>query len=674
MPQITLLHAPDGGSATGQDSGLPSWDLRDLYASPDSPAIDADLAGAEKNGREFAAAYQGKLAGLPGAALAVAMTEFEAIDEILGRVMSYAQLLFSADSTDASAGQFYQRMMERVTDISSLTLFFRLELNRIDDAVLEPKFADPAFAVWQPYLRDLRVYRPHQLSDELERFVHEREVTGRAAWSRLFDETVAGMRVTIEGEQLTVSAALNRLSDHDRRVRETAAHAVGAAFKEREKLFSLITNTLAKDKEIVDTWRRYPRPESERNLSNVVEDEVVDALVSAVTADFPRLSHRYYKLKAGWLGLDKLQTWDRNAPLPGDDDRRISWPEARGTVLGAYRAFDPQMGGIAGEFFEKNWIDAALREGKSGGAFAHPVVPSVHPYILMNYHGRTRDVMTLAHELGHGVHQVLAGKQGHLMSGTPLDVGRNRQRVRRDADLPRAYWTPQKDPETPASDARLQGGGHAEHGGSPDRVLTALNQKLHAARRHSELLPEEIGALWMRRADRKSWARCSNTRRIINVFWAYIPHFIHSPFYVYAYAFGDCLVNALFAEYQSGHAGICKINTVPCWTAGGTQVHRDLLAPFGLDASDPAILAPRPGYYRRLHRRIGGGTAWRIIRKVRITRRAAAPCSANSSRMARTSGAVGGIAARVAGNQRLRHQRPIKCGACRGSESHSGRA
>jgi oligoendopeptidase F len=585
MTQMTPLRAPDGGTAAGHEAGLPSWDLRDLYASPDSVAIEADLSGAESRGRAFAEAYQGKLAGLSGAELAVAMEKFEAIDETLGRVMSYAQLLFSADSSDATAGQFYQRMMERVTDISSLTLFFRLELNRIEDAVLEPKFADPAFARWRPYLRDLRVYRPHQLSDELERFVHEREVTGRSAWSRLFDETVAGMRVAIGDEQLTVSAALNKLSDHDRAAREQAAHAIGAAFKDREKLFSLITNTLAKDKEIVDNWRHYPRPESERNLSNVVEDEVVDALVSAVVADFPRLSHRYYKLKAKWLGLEKLQHWDRNAPLPGDDDKRIAWQEARRTVLGAYGNFDPALGGIVGEFFDKNWIDAALREGKSGGAFAHPVVPSVHPYILMNYHGRTRDVMTLAHELGHGVHQVLAGQQGHLMSGTPLTLAETAS-VFGEMLTFRALLDAETDPKR----RRLMLAGKVE-----DMLNTVVRQiafyrfetLLHDARRKSELLPEEIGALWMQ-VQSESLGPVFEFSPDYTIFWAYIPHFIHSPFYVYAYAFGDCLVNALFAEFQAGHAGF-QDKYREMLTAGGTKVHRDLLAPFGLDASDPAF-------------------------------------------------------------------------------------
>ncbi len=583
MTQIRPLTAPDGSQATGKSAGLPSWDLGDLYASPDSAAIEADLARTAAEGKAFAAAYEGKLAGLSGAALAEAMTRFEAIDETLGRVMSYAQLLFSADSTDPTAGQFYQRMMERVTDISALTLFFRLELNKIEDAMLEAKFSDPAFARWRPYLRDLRVYRPHQLSDELERALHEREVTGRAAWSRLFDETVAGMRVQIGEESLTVSAALNRLSDHDRAVREAAAHAIGAAFQDREKLFSLITNTLAKDKEIVDGWRKYPRPASERNLSNVVEDEVVDALVTAVVADFPRLSHRYYALKAKWLGLEKLQTWDRNAPLPGDDDRSIAWDEARNTVLGAYKRFDPELGEIGGRFFEKNWIDAALREGKSGGAFAHPVVPSVHPYILMNYHGRTRDVMTLAHELGHGVHQVLAGQQGHLMSGTPLTLAETAS-VFGEMLTFRALL----DAETDPTRKRLMLAGKVE-----DMLNTVVRQiafyrfetLLHDARRKSELLPEEIGALWMQ-VQTESLGPVFEYTPDYSIFWAYIPHFIHSPFYVYAYAFGDCLVNALFAEYQSGHPGF-EAKYKAMLTAGGTKVHRDLLAPFGLDASDP---------------------------------------------------------------------------------------
>ncbi len=580
-------YAPDGATsvAAASSQDLPTWNLADLYESPQSPAIERDLAQADQQARAFAEAHAGKLAGLSGAALARAVETFQAIDETLGRVMSYAQLLFSADSTDAAAGQFYQSMMERCTAISAHLLFFRLELNKIDDAVLEAKLADPVFARWRPFLRDLRVWRAHQLSDELERFVHDREVTGRSAWSRLFDETVAGMRVPLGGEQLTVSAALNKLSDPAREEREQAARAIGLAFGERVKLFSLITNTLAKDKEIVDTWRHLPRPGSDRNLSNVVEDEVVDALVTAVVADFPRLSHRYYALKAKWLGLAKLQHWDRNAPLPGDDDRRITWPEAETTVLGAYAKFDAQLGTIGKRFFDERWIDAALRDGKSGGAFAHPTVPSVHPYILMNFHGRTRDVMTLAHELGHGVHQVLASEQGYLLSGTPLTLAETAS-VFGEMLTFRALL----DAETDPARRRLMLAGKVE-----DMLNTVVRQiafyrfetLLHDERRLGELLPDRIGEIWMQ-VQTESLGPAFEFTPDYNVFWAYVPHFVHSPFYVYAYAFGDCLVNALYSVFQSGHADF-QAKYVELLRAGGTKLHRDLLAPFGLDASDPAF-------------------------------------------------------------------------------------
>ncbi len=579
--------APEGSIAVASpgETDLPCWDLSDLYDSPASPRIESDLEAADARGREFAASYTGRLAGLTGNELAACMETFEAIDETLGRVMSYAQLLFSADSTNPEAGKFYQGMMERCTAISAHILFFRLELNRIEDAVLEAKLADPAFARWRPYLRDLRVWREHQLSDELERFVHEREVTGRAAWSRLFDETIAGMRVPFAGEKLTVNAVLNKLSDPDRKIREVAAEAIGHAFSERGKLFSLITNTLAKDKEIIDTWRAFPRPGTERNLSNVVEDEVVDALVSAVVAEYPRLSHRYYALKAKWLGLEKLQHWDRNAPLPGDDDRKVNWSEARSTVLGAYGRFDTDLARIGGRFFDHGWIDAALRDGKAGGAFAHPTVPSVHPYILMNFHGRTRDVMTLAHELGHGVHQVLAGEQGHLMSGTPLTLAETAS-VFGEMLTFRALLDAETDPVR----RRLMLAGKVE-----DMLNTVVRQiafyrfetLLHDERRQGELVPERIGELWLQ-VQTESLGPAFEFTPDYAVFWAYVPHFIHSPFYVYAYAFGDCLVNALYDVFQSGHPGFAE-KYKAMLRAGGTKRHRELLAPFGLDASDPAF-------------------------------------------------------------------------------------
>ena len=565
--------------------GLPSWDLSDLYPGPKSVEIEADFAEAARAAKAFQARYAGQLGALDGAGLAAALAEYQRIEEIQGRLGSYAQLMFSTDGTDPALGQFYQSVSERVTVISSDLLFFTLELNRLEDAVLDAKMADPALARWAPWLRDLRVFRAHQLSDEVEKLLHEKEVTGRSAWSRLFDETVAGLRVTVGGESVTVSAALNKLSDRDRAVRADAAAGISAVFGENVRLFSLITNTLAKDKEVIDSWRRYERPTSFRNRANMVEDAVVDALSTAVTGDYARLSHRYYALKAKWLGLPKLQHWDRNAPLPEDQDGTIPWAEARDRVLSAYGGFSPELAAVGRRFFDNAWIDAGLRPGKSGGAFAHPTVPSVHPYLLVNYHGKTRDVMTLAHELGHGVHQIMAGEQGYLMSGTPLTLAETAS-VFGEMMTFRALL----DAETDPARRRIMLANKVE-----DMLNTVVRQvafyqfetRLHAERRGGELLPERIGEIWME-VQTESLGPAFEFTPDYRVYWAYVPHFIHSPFYVYAYAFGDCLVNALYSVFQAGHPGFER-KYLEMLKAGGTKRHKELLAPFGLDASDPAF-------------------------------------------------------------------------------------
>jgi oligoendopeptidase F len=565
-------------------SPLPTWDLSDLYPSPDDPAVAADILRAQDLVRSFVAAYAGKLAGLPGATIAAAIVEYERIEETLGRLSSYAQLLFAGDSTDPAIGQFYQTIREQVTAISSDLIFFTLELNRVSDAVLEAKLVDPALAHYGPWLRDLRVFRPHQMTDDLEKISHERDLTANSAWVRLFDETIAAMRIRLDDKDLTVSDALNKLSDRDRSVREVAGKAIGAAFGDNLRLFSLITNTLAKDKEIEDTWRHYPRPGSARNRGNMVEDEVVDALATAVRQSYPRLSHRYYQMKARWLGLPKLQHWDRNAPLPSDDDRHIQWAEARDQVLTAYGAFSPELASVGRRFFDQPWIDARLKPGKAGGAFAHPTVPGVHPYLLLNYHGKTRDVMTLAHELGHGVHQVVAAKQGYLMSGTPLTLAETAS-VFGEMLTFRSLL----DSATPAQ-RRIMLAAKTE-----DMLNTVVRQVafyqfetlLHDERRSGELLPERIGQLWMQ-VQTESLGPAFEFTPEYSVFWSYVPHFVHSPFYVYAYAFGDCLVNALYSVFQGGHPGF-QAKYLDMLRAGGTKRHKELLAPFGLDASDPAF-------------------------------------------------------------------------------------
>ncbi|MCS6891048.1 MAG: M3 family oligoendopeptidase [Rhodovarius sp.] len=573
--------------AAGGVGALPSWDLSDLYAGQEDPRLAQDLEQAEGAARAFHAAYAGGLAKLSGEELAAAIAEYERIEELLGRAMSYASLLFAADAQNPEHGRFYQTVQERVTAISSHLVFFTLELNLLEEGLLEERMADsPALARYRPWLRDLRVFRDHQLSDEMERLLHEKEVTGRAAWTRLFDETLATMTVPVEGKELSVSAALNLLSDRDRKLREAAARGISEAFGSRIRLFALITNTLAKDKEVMDRWRRYPRPGSFRNRANMVEDEVVDALVEAVRASYPRLSHRYYRMKAKWLGLEKLKHWDRNAPLPGDADRPIPWAEAVERVRAAYASFSPKLAELAAPFFEKPWIDAALRPGKASGAFAHPTVPSIHPYLLLNYHGKARDVMTLAHELGHGVHQRLAARQGYLMSSTPLTLAETAS-VFGEMLTFRAMLEAETDPVR----KRVLLAGKVE-----DMLNTVVRQiafyrfetLLHEERRQGELSAERIGELWLS-VQTESLGPAFDLTPDYACYWSYIPHFIHTPFYVYAYAFGDCLVNALYGVWREGSVPGFEEKYLAMLEAGGTLRHRELLAPFGLNAAEPGF-------------------------------------------------------------------------------------
>lgn len=587
MHKPERLWHPDGFSGAAGET--PLWDLSDLYRGAGDPNIEADLAAAAADSAAFKAEFAGKLGVIDGAALALAIARYEQISERLGRIGAFAQLRFSENAGDPERGKFYQTMSERVTEISTDLLFFTLEINMIHEAALQEKMNAATLARYAPWLRDLRVFLPHQLSAELEELLHEKEVTGHAAWSRLFDETCAGLHLDVLGESLTLSAGLNKLSDPKRETREAAGKAVGAAMAANEKLFALITNTLAKDKEITDQWRHYPAPASARNRANMVEDEVVDALTAAVTSNYPRLSHRYYALKAKWLGLDKLEHWDRNAPLPGDEDRQIGWAEAKSRVLGAYGAFDPRMQAVLIPFFERNWIDATPRPGKAGGAFAHPTVPSAHPYVLMNYHGRTRDVMTLAHELGHGAHQMLARKQGYLMSSTPLTLAETAS-VFGEMLTFRALL----DAETDPARRRFMLAQKVE-----DMLNTVVRQiafyqfelRVHNERRTGELLPARICEIWLD-VQRESLGPAFNFTEEYRLFWAYVPHFIHSPFYVYAYAFGDCLVNALYAVYHdSPDKQAFADKYIAMLSAGGTLRHKELLAPFGLDASRPEFWA-----------------------------------------------------------------------------------
>ena len=575
--------AIEAGSEQTALGKLPEWDLADLYPGPDSPELARDLAALAADSAAFRQRYEGRLAALPGAELGAAVAEYEGLQEIAGRVMSYAELLRSGNLADPEIARFFQTMHERINAISTELLFFALEINRIDDAAIEAKLADPALAHYRPWLRDVRAQRPHQLSDELEKLLHEKSVAGRAAWVRLFDETIAELRFQFRGRELTEAEAMHLLCDPDGAVRREAALSIGQVLGRHGREFALITNTLAKDKEIEDRWRKFPRPISSRNLANFVEDDVVDALISAVRASYPSLSHRYYRLKARWFGVEQMPFWDRNAPLPGDDDRTIAWPEAQATVLSAYRAFSPELAAVGEKFFARRWIDAPLRPGKAPGAFAHPTVPSAHPYLLLNYQGRQRDVMTLAHELGHGVHQVLAAGQGALMADTPLTLAETAS-VFGEMLTFRALLARETEPQR----RKIMLAGKVE-----DMLNTVVRQiafatfemRVHDERREAELTADRLCEIWLD-VQRESLGPALRLDDDYRWYWTYIPHFVHTPFYVYAYAFGDCLVNSLYAAYEDAHEGFAA-RYLDMLRAGGTKRHRELLAPFGLDASDP---------------------------------------------------------------------------------------
>src|SRR5450631_44806 len=514
---------------------LPVWDLKDLYPGLDSPEVQRDLARADSECLSFEQAFKGRLEAMaagPGAgqALAEAVRRYDALDDLLGRLISYASLFYAGNNADPAGAKFYGDMQDRV-----------------------------------------------------EELFHEKSVTGYSAWNRQFDETVAGLRFKVGGKPLSIEPALNLLQDADGKKRKEAAQALAKTFKENLRPFTLITNTLAKDKEISDRWRGFKDVADARHLSNRVEPEVVEALVSAVHAAYPKLSHRYYALKAKWFGKKTLAYWDRNAPLPKVAQPTIPWSDARATVLTAYGAFSPKMAEVANRFFTNNWIDAALRDGKQPGAFAHPTVPSAHPYVLLNYQGKPRDVMTLAHELGHGVHQVLAAPNGPLMAPTPLTLAETASVFGEMLTFKKllAQTTDKKQRKAMLA-AKVE-----------DMINTVVRQiafysferKVHLERRNGELTSDKICELWMS-VQSESLGPAIELKAGYETFWSYIPHFIHAPFYVYAYAFGDCLVNSLYAVYEKSASGFAERYLVML-AAGGTKHHTELLAPFGLDARDP---------------------------------------------------------------------------------------
>jgi oligoendopeptidase F len=575
-------------SAKNKAGKLPEWNLADLYSGIDAPQVSSDLDRLDAQCIAFETDYQGKLAAQissenGGRWLAEAVRRYEAIDDLAGRLGSYAGLVHAGDSVDAAITKFYGDVSERLTTASVHLLFFTLELNRIDDAAIDRALQTPELGHYRPWIEDLRKDKPYQLEDRVEQLFLEKSQSGYAAWNRLFDQTISGLRFKVGGSELAIEPTLSLLQDRAPQQRKAAGQALAKTFKANERTFALITNTLAKDKEISDRWRGFQDVADSRHLNNRVEREVVDALVGSVRAAYPRLSHRYYRLKAGWFKQKKLAHWDRNAPLPFAATGSIAWPDARNMVLTAYRGFSPEMANIAERFFTDRWIDAPVRPGKAPGAFSHPTTPSAHPYVLMNYQGKPRDVMTLAHELGHGVHQVLAAKNGALMAPTPLTLAETASVFGEMLTFRRLLG------ETKSAKQRQA----LLAGKVEDMINTVVRQiafysferAVHTERRNGELTAERIGEIWLS-VQGESLGPAIDIRPGYEHFWMYIPHFIHSPFYVYAYAFGDCLVNSLYAVYENAQSGFAE-RYLAMLAAGGTKHYSELLKPFGLDAKDP---------------------------------------------------------------------------------------
>jgi len=568
----------------------PIWDLTDLYADIEDKAIVNDLTWCRSAAEELSGKWTGRLDEADAKTLAGVIASYEDILERLGKAGSHAQLLFAANTTDADIARHSQSIREAGAEIGSLLLFVELEIAAMSQDHMDGLLQVAELSGWQPWLRRVRAMAPYQLSADMERMLAERAPTGRGAWVRLFDETAASMRFPFRGADVTEAEILNSLSSTDGDERREAGASLSMVLKDHEKLLSLVTNTLVKDKEVEDRWRGFARPVASRNLDNDVDDAVVDALVSAVDSRNADLAHRYYALKAGWMGCETLDWWDRNAPLPDDDDRLFSWDEAQQLVLDAFAGFDPQMADLATPFFERGWIDAAPRAGKSSGAFSHPVTPSTHPYILMNFSGKSRDVMTLAHEMGHGIHQRLAANQGYLMSDTPLTLAETASVF---AEM-LAFRRLVDGTEDPAVRRRLLAGKVEDMLNTVVRQIAFHNfeTRIHDARRQGELTSDEISDIWME-TQRAALGPAIRTGDDYRPIWGYIPHFVHTPFYVYAYAFGDCLVNALWQNYQAsvkqgeGDQFVEKYRHL--LKAGGTERYDVALARFGLDPRDPAF-------------------------------------------------------------------------------------
>jgi oligoendopeptidase F len=567
----------------------PVWDLTDLYASREDARIEADLART-RGMVEALNALQGKLIaarGEPamlGERLDRAVSLYEQASDILGALGAYSFLAASTDRNDAAAQGFEATVREKLTAIATPTVWVTLEVNQLEEAEIEAALAaHPAAARWRPWLRRVRAMKPHELSQELETFLAERGPIS-AQWPRLFDETLAAMKVKAGKDELTLSQALNQLSDPKGARRKAAAEGLNEALAARTQTMALVMNTVAADKALEDKWRGFKRPADARHLSNEVDGESVDAMAEAVAAAYPKLSHRYYALKARAMGKAKLDQWDRNAPIETSAPRGYDWAAGKQLVLESFADLGPEFADRAGGFFDKPWIDGKARPGKQSGAYAHPVTSDRHPYVFLNWMGERRDVLTLAHELGHGVHQTLAAGQGSLLADTPLTLAETASIFAEGLTFDRLLKT------APKAEQRGLLAGRIEDGLNTVVRQIAFHRfetRFHDERAAGELPVERIGEIWMEEMVASLGPAITLNPGYEN-WWSYVSHFVHSPFYVYAYAFGDLLVAALMETRAKDPAGFTPLYRA-LLAGGGSKGYVEALAPFGLNPRDPAF-------------------------------------------------------------------------------------
>ncbi|MFL2534313.1 MAG: M3 family oligoendopeptidase [Alphaproteobacteria bacterium] len=554
---------------------LPNWNLKDFYSSFKDEAISKDLDNFKKYTKTFKESYKDKLLS-HSSKLENIIEEYENGNEIGDKLGNYAFLIYATNMDVSEIVQFYQDINEKLTEISSDLIFFTNEINATSDD--DFKKLINGSGKYKNWLINIRRFKDHQLDEKSEQILLDKNLTASSSWVRFFEERINDLKFNIDGKELNSAGALNLLSDHDEKVRKKASESIETVFKSEVKTFTFITNTLAKDKITNDKWRKYSSPVDSRNLSNNVENDVVEALSKSVTSNYKNISHRYYELKSKIFKKNQLDYWDRNAPYPNSPKTLIKWEEAKDIVLRSYANFDESFKDIVLMFFQNNWIDAELKSGKSPGAFAASTIPSIHPYILTNFHGKTRDVMTLAHELGHGCHQYLSSKQGLLLSSTPLTLAETASVFGEMMTFRTLLNDSNKDTKKFLLASKIE-----------DMINTVVRQisffefekLIHSARKNGELSSDQICDFWMSTQIESLGPHIRLTEGY-KYFWTYIPHFIHTPFYVYAYAFGDCLVNVLIQLYDEGLPDF-KNHYIDLLKSGGSKHYSEVLKPFNVD-------------------------------------------------------------------------------------------